>query len=164
MSSCPAYGQGSQPTSRTERGHHGYAVFVVDAQTGGDALLYTERRNGACPGSQADGPWLDVPLTTVSLPWRLVSEQPDRSSAQISFAVSDCDGYSGVILDEETKRSPGAAVVVQRPFGPPCSQPRTITEKLRAGNVADHLPPHIKHAPTGPYVDVKRSRSARVAA
>jgi hypothetical protein len=57
VSSCPAMLAGeTPPPSHNEPGHYGYQVFVLDASTGGDALLYTERRNGICPGSRPDGP------------------------------------------------------------------------------------------------------------
>ncbi|HEU5034409.1 MAG TPA: hypothetical protein VFT62_06585 [Mycobacteriales bacterium] len=152
ISSCPAMTVGQSPPSYDEPGHHGYAVFLVDAATGGDALLYTERRNGICPGSKPSGPWVDVPLTSISVPWRLLSEQPDRSSAQISFEVTPCDGYSGVTLADEDSDPALVRVLVQRPFGPPCAQPRRIVEKMRAARLGTDLPPRLEHAPVGPYV------------
>lgn len=153
-SSCPGafFGQ-SPPPSYDEPGHHGYGVFLVDAADGGHAILYTERRNGGCPGTRPDGPWIDVPLTSVSVPWQFVSERADRSSAQISFDVTTCDGYDGVILAEERTDPALVRVVVRRPFGPPCSTPTTVTEKMRAALIGTDLPPRIEHAPTGPYVE-----------
>lgn len=153
-SSCPAMISGSSPPpNRNEPGHHGYQVFLVDAATGGDALLYVERRNGICPGSMPDGPWVDVPLTYVSVPWQLQSEEPDRSSAQISFDVTDCDGYSGVILTDDTTNPGLVRVVLQRPYGAACSVEETITEKVRVAHIGYDLPAHLEHAPTGPYVE-----------
>jgi hypothetical protein len=152
VSSCPAYGGGALPTSNSEPGHHGYSVFVVDAATGGDALLYTERANGGCPGSRAQGPFLDVPLTSVSVPWQLMSMQADRLRAEISFEVGRCDGYSPVVLVERRHHTATVPVVVQRPFGPPCGPLRRITEKLRVGEIGTPLPHRIIHAPIGPFV------------
>jgi hypothetical protein len=82
----------------------------------------------------------------------LVSEQADRSSAQVSFHVSPCDGYSGVILVEDVTDPATVPVVVQRPFGPLCGDQNPLVEKMRAANVGTTLPPHLEHAPTGPYV------------
>lgn len=153
-SSCPAMISGSSPPpNHDEPGHHGYQVFLVDAATGGDALLYVERRNGVCAGSMPNGPWVDVPLTSVSVPWQLESEEPDRSSAQISFDVADCDGYSGVILTDDTTNPELVRVVLQRPYGTPCTAEKTITEKMRVAHIGYDLPTHLEHAPTGPYVE-----------
>jgi hypothetical protein len=88
----------------------------------------------------------------VSLPWELVSEQPDRSSAQIAFEVTPCDGYSGVILADEDTDPAKVTVVVERPFGPPCGAPRHLVEKMRTARVGTTLPPNLEHEPTGPYV------------
>lgn len=151
VSSCPAY-TSPPPVSKREPGHHGYAVFVVDAMTGGDALLYTERANGGCPGSQAMGPFLDVPLTSLSARWQLVSVQPDRSSAQVRFQVSRCDGHSAVVFAEVRHGRAVVRVVLQRPFGPPCSPMKPLTEKMRVSDVGTPLPARIVHAPIGPYI------------
>ena len=153
-SSCPAMIGGSSPApNHDEPGHHGYQVFLVDATSGADALLYVERRNGACPGSMPDGPWVDVPLTSVSVPWQLQSQEPDRSSAQISFNIADCDGYAGVIFTDDTTNPGLVRVVLERPYGPPCSDEKSITEKLRVAHIGYDLPAHLEHAAIGPYVE-----------
>jgi hypothetical protein len=149
-SSCPGQSAGQIPHVKPETGHHGYAVFIIDAHTGGDAVLYTERSNGICPGTAAQGPFLNVPLTEVSLPWTLLNEQPDHSRATIRFAVTPCDGYDGVITAE--RDSPVVQVIATRPFGPPCGKTKPVEEKLRAQNVNTHLPATLQHAPTGPAI------------
>lgn len=151
-SSCPAMVDGeSAPPDQSEPGHHGYQVFIVDAATGGDADLYTERRNGICPGSRPSGPFLGVPLTYRSLPWTLESVEPDRSSAQVSFDVTPCDGYSAVILADEHHGSATAQVVVERPFGPACGPDRHVVEKMRIATIGVPLPDEIEHGQTGAY-------------
>jgi hypothetical protein len=150
ISGCPSESAGHSTSHvKPEPAHHGYAVFIVDATTGGDALLYTERRNGGCAGG-AEGPFLNVPLTAVSLPWTLINEQPDRSRATITFNVTPCDGYNGVIT--AVRDSPVVRVKVNRPFGPPCGKSRPVEEKLRAETVNTLLPPNLQHAPTGPVI------------
>ena len=152
VSGCGAYPAGKPlPTTHTEAGHHGYAVFVLDARTGRDALRYTERANAPCPGGEPQGPFIGVPLTAVSVPWTLMSEQPDRSSATIAVNVASCDGYAGVAV---AVGSEPVRVVVQRPFGPPCGPSRQITEALHADRLGARLPAHLQHAGTGPYVSV----------
>lgn len=146
--------QGASPLPRhTDPGLHGYAVFIIDAATGGNALLYTERMNPNCPGGYPQGPWVDVPLTNASVPFQLVSIEQDRSSALVRFRAGPCDGYPGVILAGEDSSVPDLVrVPVTRPFGNPCHPQRIITEKLRAAVLGTPLPPTLAHAAVGPYV------------
>jgi hypothetical protein len=151
--SCPAMLAGSTPPPRhVDPTLHGYAVFAVDAASGADALLYTERMNPICPGGVPQGPWVDVPLTSVSLPWHLESEQSDRSRGTVSFDVGACDGYSPVVLAGAVGPPDVVRVVVRRPFGALCPPPHHVVAKLRARAIGDLLPPDLKHAAVGPYV------------
>lgn len=142
----------TSPPRHVDTSLHGYAVFLVDATAGSDALLYTERMNPNCPGGYPSGPWVDVPLTTTSIPWQLVSELPDRTSGTVRFQVAACDGYAGVTTAGNSAPPDVVRVSVTRPFGRPCRPLRTVTEKLRARNVGDLLPHHLRHAPLGPYI------------
>ncbi|HET6911027.1 MAG TPA: hypothetical protein VFH54_16975 [Mycobacteriales bacterium] len=151
-SSCGAGGPNSTPPPRhLDPSLHGYAVFVVDAGSGSDALLYTERMNPICPGGYPSGPWVDVPLTSTSIAWRLVSRQPDNTRGVVSFQAAACDGYAGVIAAGNSAPPNVVRVLVTRPFGSPCPPIRTVTEKLRARNVGALLPDRLQHAPLGPY-------------
>jgi hypothetical protein len=152
VSNCPNVSGPTTPTPipTPKAKHHGYAVFLVDADTGGDALLYTEASVGLCSGGEGK-PSVDVPATKVSVPWTLVAEAQDRAAAQIRFQVTACDGYDRVVLADIDTNPAVVRVVVQRPFGPPCSDTRQVVEKLRAARVGTTLPAWLVHAPTGPY-------------
>lgn len=152
--SCPSGGSAGS-SAPIDRSLQNYQVFVVDAAVGADALLYTQRRNAICGADGTQGPYLDVPLTRVSVAWRLLSREPDGSSGQVSFAVGACDGYQGVATTAAVYGEPAnlVRVVVVRPFGPLCQPVRTITEKLRAGRVIDRLPSALRHAAVGPYIE-----------
>jgi len=152
-SSCGAGRPGvTAPPAHVDPSLHGYAVFLVDATSGSDALLYTERTNPICPGGSPAGPWVDVPLTTTSIAWQLLSQEPDHTRGVVRFQVAACDGYAGVTTAGNSAPLNVVRVLVTRPFGPPCHPFRTITEKLRARDVGALLPDHLQHAPLGPYV------------
>ncbi|MDX6285182.1 MAG: hypothetical protein QOG53_667 [Frankiales bacterium] len=136
----------TDPTPPTQS--HNYGVFIVDAATGSDLVRYSEP--GPCGGSDTS-PSFGVPITQMSVPWTLVSEEPDRSSAQIAFQVGPCDGYEGVVLaDQDNPALVG--VYVQRPSTSSCAPNHRIVEKMRAAVVGAKLPAHLEHAPVGPYV------------
>ena len=84
-----------------------YDVFLVDAQTGSDALLYAERQ----PGMPA--PSVIVPAERVSVPWTLVSRSPNGYAGQIRATVLPCDGYPNPVLVDHDRAA--VAVVVERP-------------------------------------------------
>jgi hypothetical protein len=107
--------------------------------------------NPPCGGSVLQGPYVDVPLTSVSIRWTLVSEQRDRSRGVVRFTVGACDGYAGVTTTDSPTGSE-VRVVVTRPFGPVCQPTRVVTEKLRALDVGTLLPVSLQHAPTGPFI------------
>jgi hypothetical protein len=133
--------------------HHNYVVFVVDARGGGDALLYTEGDYGQICANAHDGPHVDVPLTAVSVPWRLVSERPDRTRARIAFDVAPCDGYPTDILADRDTDPARIRVVVERPFGPLCGPTRSVIVNARPAVVGASFSATLAHGPIGPYVD-----------
>lgn len=142
------------PPSKQQRAtHHNYVVFVVDAQTGGDALLYTEGGYGAICAGAHDGPHVDVPLMDVSLPWRLVSEKADRAGARIATDVTSCDGYEREVLTDQRSNSALIRVVVSRPFGPPCGPAKPVVLAARPAVLGSTFATALTHAPVGPYVE-----------
>lgn len=123
---------------------NGYDVFLVDAQTGADALLYTESQPPSLVAS------VMVPAENVSVPWTLVSRSPDGYHGEIKATVLACDGYpSPVSVDRD---NPVLAVVVERPVNASCGAAKEVTLPLVAATVTSDLPEHIDHEPLGPYV------------
>jgi len=141
------------PTKRERATRHNYVVFAVDAQTGGDALLYTEGNYGQICAGAHESPHVDVPLTSVSVPWRLVSERPDRARARIAFDVAPCDGYDRDVLAERDTYPARIRVVVSRPFGPLCGPTRRVVVSARPAAIGLNFSPTLAHAPVGPYIN-----------
>ena len=127
---------------------HDYDVFVVDAKTGTDALLYGEAQSPGAGGS------VIVPVEQVSVPWTLVSRSPNGYSGEISATVLPCDGVPNPVSVDRYARS--AAVVVERPVGAACGAPSQVTLPLEAAGVTFNLPAHIAHDPLGPDVTLPR--------
>jgi len=138
--------QGATTPTTTSPGppSHHYDVFVVDAETGTDALLYTESQTPGTRGS------VIVPVERVSVPWTLVSRSPNGYSGQISATVLPCDGIPNPVGVDRYRRA--AAVMVGRPVGANCGPPRQVTLALQAADVTWNLPPRIAHDPLGPDV------------
>jgi hypothetical protein len=144
--SCPQ----SSPTAHLvppRAGDHGYEVFMIDARSGTDAIIYTEGGPGVCPTSRRVPPSISAAEESVSVPWTLVSRDPDGYSGTISATVLPCDKVpSSVLVDWG---SPNVEVRVTRPFGPPCGPPMTATISLHAAEVTADLPAVIGHDPVG---------------
>ena len=69
--SCPAE---SGPVRLVPRlSDHGYEVFMIDARTGTDALVYREGGPGGCSAGARVPPSVGVAEESVSVPWTLVS-------------------------------------------------------------------------------------------
>ena len=141
------------PSKQQRASHHNYVVFVVDAQSGGDALLYTEGHYGALCADDRSGPHVDVPLMSMSLPWRLVSERPDRTFARIAVDVTSCDGYGPEVRADHGSDPARIRIVVSRPFGPPCSPAKTVVVTARPELPGTAFSVALAHDPVGPYVD-----------
>jgi hypothetical protein len=124
-----------------------YQVFLVDAHSGGDALVYDESQANPCGGATRIPARLDVPSEQVSVPWSLVSRDPDGYSGTIVVTVQQCETYdTEVWVDRDT---PTVQVLVSRPVGGRCGRSFEVTMTLRAAVVTGDLPAIIRHAPVG---------------
>ncbi|MDQ1457800.1 MAG: hypothetical protein QOH28_3420 [Actinomycetota bacterium] len=126
---------------------YGYLVFVVDAQTGSDALMYAESQPG--PGGMIAAA-VSVPVEQISVPWTLVSRSPGGYRGTVEASVLPCDGYPKPVSVEATRAAVG--VVVQRPFGASCGAAVQVTLPLIAATVTSDLPVDIAHDPLGPAI------------
>lgn len=151
---CPAGPAGgarsAQPTVATD---YNYQVFLVDAATGADALVYTEGGPNLCGAPGRYDPTLSVPTDDFSASWTLTGRNANGYAATITAQLRTCDGYQPVVTPDE--QSPALIrVLVQRPIGPPCGSPVARTLTLHAATVTADLPATLVHAPTGIYPDV----------
>jgi hypothetical protein len=140
----PRHGGASPTTAPTSPPSNGYVVFLVDARTGSDALLYAE--------AQSFPAAVTVPAERVSVPWTLVSRSPDGYSGTISATVLPCDGYPNPVNVDRDRSA--AAVIVQRPVNADCGDPEPVTIRLHAATVTSNLPAEIAHDALGPVVTV----------
>jgi hypothetical protein len=128
---------------------NGYLVFLVDARTGSDALIYAEGQ----PREPAETkPSVIVPAEMVSVPWTLTSRSPGGYSGKISATVLPCDGFPNPVLVDRDRAA--VAVVVQRPVGASCGPAKQVALPLHAATVTSDLPTDIAHEPLGPYIPV----------
>ena len=135
---CPINGCGTvSPTG------HGYAVFLLDAQTGTDALLYTEAQS-------LQKASVSIPVERVSVPWTLESRSPNGYSARVRATVLPCDGVPNPVPMPEGTTT--LSVVVERPVGAACGDPKQVSLPLQAATVTSNLPAEIPHGPLGPVV------------
>jgi hypothetical protein len=138
-SSVPVPGANGNP-------NYDYAVFVVDARTGSDALIYSEPLSRTRPAAVV------VPPESVSVPWKLVSRNQDHHgySGTIEATVLPCDGIPNPVSVEIAR--PEVAVIVERPVGAACGSPIQVRLPLNAASVTAELPVRIEHATLGPDV------------
>jgi hypothetical protein len=145
LPNCPA--ESSPVHSVPRSSDHGYEVFMIDARTGADALVYREGGPGGCTAGARIPPNLGAAEESVSVPWTLVSRDPDGYSGVIAATVLPCDqAPSTVLVDRD---GPNVEVRVTRPFGPPCGPPETLPIGLHAAVVTADLPAVIGHDPVG---------------
>jgi hypothetical protein len=124
-----------------------YNVFLVDATTGRDALIYQESEANPCGFGSRLPASLDEPQELVSVPWTLLSRNPDGYSGTISASVLPCDGYESPVLID--RASPTLRVLVDRPVGADCGAPEHVTMGVDAAVVTAELPSTIGHDPVG---------------
>jgi hypothetical protein len=154
--SCPAVAVTTPPATPTPAPEqpaytgYGYEVFLIDAATGGDALIYDETQPVPCGGTGVVPAGVAVPIEETSVPWTLDRRNPDRFSAVLTASVPLCgfhDSVAGVI--------PGTALVRVLAYGTvaaQCGRPRPVTVDLEAASVTQDLPPVLVHAAVGVYL------------
>ena len=129
---------------------YGYEVFLIDAATGGDALIYDETQPVPCGGTSVVPAGLAVPIEETSVPWTLDRRNPDRFSAVLTASVPPC-GFHDSVVDV----IPGTALVRVLTYGTVaarCGRPWPVTVDLQAASVTQDLPPVLIHAPAGVYL------------
>jgi hypothetical protein len=126
---------------------HGYEVFMIDARTGTDALVYQEGGPGGCTSGARVPPSVTAAKESVSVPWTLTARNPDGYSGTIAAVVLPCDQFPSTVLVDSG--GPNVVVQVTRPFGPPCGPPETVPISLDAATVTSDLPAVIGHDPVG---------------
>jgi hypothetical protein len=127
-----------------------YEVFLIDAATGGDALIYDETQPVPCGGTGVVPADVAVPIEQTSVPWTLDHRNPDRFSAVLTAAVPPCDFHDSLV-----DVTPGTALVRVLAYGTVaarCGPPRPVTVDLAAASVTQNLPPVLVHAPAGLYI------------
>jgi len=156
IASCPAVAVASRPAKPTpapgQSAYTGYyyEVFLVDAATGGDALIYDEAQPAPCGGTGVVPAGVAVPIEETSVPWTLDRRDPDRFSAVLTASVPPC-GFHDTIVGVV----PGTALVRVLAYGTVaarCGRPRPVTVFLQAASVTQNLPPVLVHAPVGLYL------------
>jgi len=126
---------------------YNYQVFLVDALTGRNALIYAESTANPCGFAARVPASIDEPTEQVSVPWMLESRDPDGYSGTITASVLPCDGYGDQVWVD--RDGPTLQVLVNRPVGAVCGSPITVTMTVRAAVVTGDLPPIIGHDPVG---------------
>ena len=91
---------------------YGYEVFLIDAATGGDALIYDETQPVPCGGTGVIAASVAVPIEETSVPWTLDRRNPDRFSAVLTASVPPCDFRNSV-----TGVIPGTSLVRVLAYG-----------------------------------------------
>ena len=156
IASCPAVAVTTPPgTPAPAPGQpaftgYGYEVFLIDAATGGDALIYDETQPAPCGGTGVIPAGVAVPIEETSVPWTLDRRNPDRFSAVLTASLPPC-GFHDSAVDVV----PGTALVRVVAYGTVaarCGPPRPVTVGLLAASVTQNLPPVLVHAPAGLYL------------
>jgi hypothetical protein len=127
-----------------------YAVFLADAATGGDALIYEQSQPSLCGGNSIIPPSVTVPIEQTSVPWKLDSRDPGAYSAVLTAEVPPCDTSDNPVLVHAGTDM--VRVVAYGPVATHCGPARPVTVGLDAGTVTSDLPATLTHAPLGLYL------------
>ena len=151
--SCPAMTVPTASTSSTTNpaaATWNYSIFLADAATGTDALAYTEAAPALCGGPGAFGPYQSIPIETISVPWTLLSRDPNGYSGQIDAQIPVCwtpPNAVGVQRGSNVVEVEATSIA-----GQSCGPPRPVKLTLQADTVFDDLPAHLAAAPLGPAI------------
>lgn len=157
MASCPAQ---SSKSSANPAGPSpvlpGYQVLALDANTGGDGVLYTARTNSLCGYSGYQPPRVVPSAELVSLPWTLVKRGPGPQSATISYPQRSCDqplattyARTGLPVVSPDINNPSLVSVELERVVTTCGVATPVTVLLRSATVTTNLPQQLLHAPVG---------------
>jgi len=145
--SCPAERVPVRPVAPLPS-YHAYQVFVMNASSGRDALIYDEGGGPPpCGFGRRTDPSVSEATERVSVPWTLVSRNPDGYSGTVRAMVPPCAGYTHVIL--VTQGTDDVGVIVDQPVGPSCGPAAPVMLTLHAAVVTADLPTSIVHDPIG---------------
>jgi hypothetical protein len=147
--SCPTVTTPPIPAGAPYHGYY-YEAFIVDAATGGAALLYDEAAPRRCNGPGLFVPSVSIPVELTSVRWQLDSRGPHDSYARLTAYVPPCDDY-----DHEVSVIPGTNLVPVLAYGQvaaSCGPPRPVTVYVRPGGAFHTLPPTLAHLPVGLYL------------
>jgi hypothetical protein len=148
---CPAESATSQRATQTQKyTGYSYEIFIIDAATGGDAVIYNESSPRPCGISGLVPPSLNIPVEQTSVSWKLDSRAPDGEYGTVTAYVPPCDGH-----DKEAGVIPGTALVRVLAYGPvaaSCGPPRPVSVYLLPAGVFETLPSVLVHAQTGLYI------------
>jgi hypothetical protein len=151
VSSCPSEPSQPSPTptpSPKVPKAPGYQALVIDANTGADGFNYAASRNENCSNG-IEQPSLTPAVENVSVPWTLVSRNPDNYSGTIEIAVRSCDGSDTGGAYNVSRDTPGLLMTeIQRPFNA-CGPSRKQDVRLQAPTVTSTLSRALVHARLG---------------
>lgn len=145
---CPAQtsAAASGPTIPPAQVGYHYVIFLVDATTGRDAVVYNEAQPSPCGGASLTKPFLHVPYEESSVPWTLISRDKNGYSAQIRAQVPRCDSYDNPV--NVVRGTDMVAVMAYGIVGATCPTV-PVSIRLQAEDVFSDLPPELVHAPVG---------------
>jgi len=147
--SCPTVTTPPIPAGAPYHGYY-YEAFIVDAATGGAALLYDEAAPRQCNGPGLFVPSVSIPVELTSVRWQLDSRGPHGSYATLTAYVPPCDDYT-----HQVSVIPGTNLVPVLAYGQvaaSCGPPRPVTVYVRPGGASRTLPPTLAHLPVGLYL------------
>lgn len=155
MASCPslAVPNGKKPSPATTTAASpswDYAIFLADAATGADTLVYTEAAPPPCGGNSPNGPYQTVPIETISVPWRLVSRDANGYSGRVGAEVPPCWTVPATV--NVVRGSNMLQVLATSVAGEACGPARPVSVIVDADTVFDNLPKHLVPAPLGPAI------------
>jgi hypothetical protein len=120
-----------------------YEVFLLDAQSGRNAQLFTESQPNPCGGPGRTAATLMQPPELVSVPWSLLTVNGSGYSGTIVASVLPCDGYDNPQFIDRV--GGGLQVLVTRPVGASCGPHELVPLRVDAATVTSKLPANIKH-------------------